>query len=111
MEKKNLLKGKQLSKTGRAIILPVTHHLDLIHIAMKFHSYIPYGYQVMMRTRIVCKILIKGQYLRKGEQPFLYVTRHLDLVHIAMKFHQNIPYGYLVIRIFYARRMDSRTTP
>ena len=39
----------------------LTGCLDLIHIAMKFHSGIPNGYRVMMRTNIVCKTVIKGQ--------------------------------------------------
>ena len=74
-----------------------TRRLDLIHIAMKFHQNIPYGYLVMMRTRIVCNILTKGQKLRKGEQPFLYTTCCFNPIHIAIKFHKNIPHGYLVM--------------
>ena len=64
---------------------------------MKFNSDIPYGYPVTMGTRIVCKILIKGKKVRKGEQSFSYATHSLNLVYIAMKFHQNILYGYLVM--------------
>ena len=42
--------------------LHVTHCLDLIHLAMKFRQNIPYGYVVMVRTRIVCvKKLKKGR--------------------------------------------------
>ena len=73
------------------------HH---IHIAMKFHSDIPYHYRVRMHTRIVCKKTNQRavtQKLGKGKQPFLYMSRRLDLIHIAMKFHQTIPYGYLVM--------------
>ena len=40
--------------------LHTTHCLDFIHIAMEFHSNIPYSYSVMMYTRIVCKILTRG---------------------------------------------------
>ena len=96
MEKKIKSKGSNYeSKKGRAIIFKTTYFLGLKHIAMKVHSEIPYGYRVMMGTRIVCKktnqraVNLK---LRKGEQPFLYRTCRSALIHIAS---QSIPYGYL----------------
>ena len=63
---------------------------------MKFHSDIPYGYQVMGHTRVVWTKEINQreviQKLRKGEQSFFYATRRLDLIHITLMFSQNIPY-------------------
>ena len=50
----------QKVRKGEQSFLHTTHGLDLIHINMKFHSVSPYGYPVMMCTRIVFKILIKG---------------------------------------------------
>ena len=38
---------------GRAIIFVCNSRVDLIHIAMKFHQNIPYGYLVMPGTRNV----------------------------------------------------------
>ena len=60
-------------KVREQTFLHATGHLDLIHIAIKFHSGIPYGYRVMMSTRLVCKKTNRRavtQKLRKGEQPF-----------------------------------------
>ena len=42
-----------LRKREHGSFLYVTHCLDLIHIAIKFHQDIPYGYLVMARIRIV----------------------------------------------------------
>ena len=62
MEKKsNQGEVTQKVRKEEQSFLHMTRHLDRIHIAMKFHSDILYGYRVMMSTRIVCKILIKGQ--------------------------------------------------
>ena len=79
----------------------MTHNLDLIHIVIKFHQDILYGYLVMACIRIVSE---KKNYqrevtqkLRKGELSFLYVTHHLNLIHIVIKFYQEIPYGYLLM--------------
>ena len=63
-EKSNQREVIQRVRKGEQLFLHATRRLDLIHIARKFHSDIPYGYQVMMRIMIVCKILIKGQELR-----------------------------------------------
>ena len=65
VRKKSLINNQRevTQKVGKEeqSFLHTTRRLDLIQIAMKFHSDIPYGYRVMMRTRLVCKILIKGQ--------------------------------------------------
>ena len=76
----------------------MTDCLKFIHIAIKFHQDIPYGYIPSYGTRIdsVGKKINQRevtQKLRKGEQSFLYVTHCLELIHIAIKFHQDIPYG------------------
>ena len=109
MGKSNQREVAQKVRKGEQSFLLATCRLNLIHIAMKFYSDIPYGHRVMMHKRIVCKKVIKGlrnsRNLRKGEQPFLNATRRLDRVHIAMKFHQNIPYGHPIMsrtRIVYA---------
>ena len=47
------------TKNGRATFWYVTHHLNLIHIAIKFRQGIPYGYLLMVRTRSV-KLYSKG---------------------------------------------------
>ena len=60
-KKYNQREVTQKVRKGEQSVLHPAHRLDLIHIAMKFHSYIPYGYRIMMHTRIVCKILIRGQ--------------------------------------------------
>ena len=43
----------QKLRKGEQPFLYATCRLDLIHIAMKFHQNIPYGYLVMVHTRIV----------------------------------------------------------
>ena len=57
---KEVIKKVRKLKRESNHFLHITRHLDLIHIAMEFHSDILYGYPVMMCTRIVCNILIKG---------------------------------------------------
>ena len=109
-------KGRtQKLRKGEQTFMYLTHRLNLIHIAVKFHLDIPYGYLVMAHTMIVWKKKSNQrevtQKVRKGEQPFLHATRRLDLIHIVMKVHQNIPYGYLAMartRIVYARRTDGQ---
>ena len=51
----------QKVRKGEQSCLHATRRLDRIHIAMKFHPDIPYGYQVMVQTMIVWKKLIKGK--------------------------------------------------
>ena len=63
-KKSNQRETTQKVRKGEQSFLHDTCHLDIIHIAVKFPSDIPYGYRVTVRTRIVCKKLIKGQYLR-----------------------------------------------
>ena len=63
--------------------------------AINYHQDIPYGYLVMVRTRIVGEKSYQRkviQKVRKGEQSFLHKTRRLDQIHIAMTFHSDIPY-------------------
>ena len=44
IEKKDQMEVTQEVRKGEQSLLHATRHLDLIHIAMKFHSDIPYGY-------------------------------------------------------------------
>ena len=58
------ISSKEVTQKLRAIFfLYVTHGLNLIHIAIKFHQDIPYGYLVKACTRIVWKKkdLIEGK--------------------------------------------------
>ena len=80
---------------GEQSFLYVTHHFNLIHIAIKFLSY-----SIWLPTYGMYKVSLKfhqrkvTQKLRKGEHSFLQATHRLNLIHIAIKFHQDIPYGY-----------------
>ena len=43
----------QKLRKGEHLFLYKTHRLNLIHIAIKFHQDVPYGYLVMAHIRIV----------------------------------------------------------
>ena len=67
-----------------------THCLELIHIALKFHQAILYGYLVIALTRECEKNNqreVTWKY-RKQDQSFLYVTHCRNIIHIAIKFHR-----------------------
>ena len=76
-----------------------THRLNLIHIAIKLHQDIPYGYLVMACARIVWKEILserRNSESKKGRESFLHMTCCLGLIYIALKFHSDIPYCYQV---------------
>ena len=50
---KNPNKVTQTVRKKEQLVLHEIHRLDLIHIAMKFYPYIPYGYLVLVGTGIV----------------------------------------------------------
>ena len=55
VEKTNQREVTQKLRMREQSFLYATHCLDLIHIAIKFHQNIPYGYLVMASIRIVRK--------------------------------------------------------
>ena len=89
----------QKLRKGEQSFFYKTHRLNLIHTAIKFHQAFPYGYLVMVCTRIVWEKSNQRevtQKVRKGEQSFLHGICRIDIIHIAMKFLSDIPYGYQV---------------
>ena len=52
----NQIEVTQKLRKGEQSFLYATHHLNLIHIAIKFNQDIPYGYLVMAHTRRVWKL-------------------------------------------------------
>ena len=60
-KKSNQSEVTQKIRKGEQSFLHATQCLDLLHIAMKLPADVPYGLQIMMRTRIDYIKLLKGQ--------------------------------------------------
>ena len=77
----------------------MTYCHDLFYITVKYHDYIPNGFQVMERTRN-CVWNHQGEITQKvwkWELSFLYATHHHDLFYITVKYHDYIPNGFQVM--------------
>ena len=97
MEKNNQREVGEERKSN--LFFYVTHQLNLIHSAIKFHQDIPYSYIVMVGTYKDSQKINQRevtQKLKKGEQS-VYATHSLNFIHIAIKFHQDIQYGHLIV--------------
>ena len=78
-----------------------THRLDLFYITVKYHDYIPKGFQVLERTQICIKS-IKGeitQKVLKRELSFLYTIRRYDLFYIMGEVTISSTEPYSLIKI------------
>ena len=79
MEKRKLIKSNSETAKEQSFLCG-THCLDLIHITIKFHQEILYGYLVIARIRIVWKKNIKGNLLGNTESK----TNHFCMQHTAL---------------------------
>ena len=94
---------KTRKQKATVITMYTRHLLDLIHIPIKFHEDIPYGYRVMGRTRILWENMenkkSKGHNLEtKKRYTHSCATRRFYLIHIPIKFHEDIGNGYGVYK-------------
>ena len=73
----------------------MTHRHDPFYITVKYHDYIPNGFQVMEWTPN-CIWNHQGEITQKvwkQEMSFMYATHHHDLFYIAVKYHDYMPKG------------------
>ena len=96
----------QKLRKGEQSFLYAIYHLNLIHIAIKFHRY-----SIWLPSYGTHKDSTDVKYKSKGSNSETKKRRAatccLDLIHTAMKFHQNIPYSYLIMactRIVYEKK-------
>ena len=93
----------------------MTHRLNMMHVPVKLHEYIPYGLGVMAQIHYLLYGTKSREIIQKPKMhdfSSLFMTLRLNVMHASVKFRDYIPYGFGVMaRTRYGtdRRTDERT--